>query len=196
MFMRWLEGSPMQIYHQKPNEIKWISLPGPGVNPDGRLYSVILLPSSYVAINSYTDNDRVMGQFMIEGTKGVLNGASLPGAVSGSIVREVFKFTVDQVTNIVKEQAIQGLTESANKDELMNACGFFTNRTGLAPLMAAAILCAYGGGKPLRYHNRVKADTNYQKAQFFVNQLTKLSVSYGLPLPLLGGGAELMVIGA
>jgi hypothetical protein len=124
-----------------------------------------------------------------------LNAPGLPGTIGGNIAREVFKFTMDQVTNIVKEQAIQGLSESANKDELVNACGYFTNRTG-GPPMAAAVLCAYGGGKPLRYHNRVKAESNYNKPQFYINQLTKLSVSYGLPVPLLGGGADLMVIGA
>jgi hypothetical protein len=195
MFMRWLEGSPMQIYQQKPNEFLNISLPGPGVNPDGRLYSVILLPSSYVALRSYTDVDRAIGQIMIEGTKGALNAPGLPGAIGGSIAREVFKFTMDQVTNIIKEQAIQGLSEKVNEEDLINACGYFTNRTG-GPLMAAAILWAYGGGKPPRYHNRVKAASNYDKPQFYINQLTKLSVSYGLPVPLLGGGAELMVIGA
>lgn len=184
-----------QIYTQKPNEIKEIKLPGPGMNPDGRLYSVFLLPSSYVAINSYTDNDRVMGQFMIEGTQGVLNGPGLPGAIGGSVAREVFKFTMEQATNIIKEQAIQGLSEQVNKDDLINACGFFTNRIG-GPRMAAAILYAHGGGKPPRYHNRVKADSNYGKPQFYINQLTKLTVSYGLPLPLLGGSAELLVIGA
>jgi hypothetical protein len=96
---------------------------------------------------------------------------------------------------MVKQQANQGLSDAANKDDTINACGYFTNRTG-GTAMAAAVLCAFGGGKPLRYHNRVRVGVNFDKPRFCIGQITTLAVSYGLPVPVLGGDAEVSVVGA
>jgi hypothetical protein len=185
----------VKVYRQKPNEFLHVPLSGPMLNPDGRKYSVLLLPSAFVRIASYTDVNRVFGQIMIEGMQGALNAPGLPGGVGGNIASEIFKYTIDEVVGIVKEQAIRALAEMINREDIVNACGYFTNRNG-GPLQAAAILCAFGGGKPLRYHNRVQAESNFNKPRFYVNQTVKLTVSYGLPIPFIGGDAEISVIGA
>jgi hypothetical protein len=185
----------MTVHRQLPNEIKYIALPGPMINPDGRKYWLCLLPSSFVARASNTNQDRWVAQIAIEGIQGALRAPSLPTLPGKDLAVEVFKIVVDQATGFAKEQAAKALGDKLGGNEVLDAMGFMTNRTGGMP-MTVGLLYAAGGGKAAQYHNRVQAEAWYNKPHFFSGKPTKLKITYGLPLPVVGGSAEVEVIGA